>query len=100
MSSSQDMVASQLFFYIKRNVGESAYAFITPEGLTGPIFSSPELAQNFLQRSGLRNYGVGLISPVHLINFSDTCKKSGAKFLQLDPKIEALKKSRAINIAL
>ncbi len=98
MSNQPDMVASQIFYYIRRDNNESVYAFEAPEGLTVPIFSSMDLANSFLERSRVRSHGVGIISPTQMVGFSEACKHAGAKFLQLDPKPEVLKNAKVKNI--
>ncbi len=98
--SANNVIASQIFYYIKRDIGEAIYAFETSEGLTVPIFSSMELARSFLEFSRIRGYGVAMIAPTQISTFSDGCKVSGAKYLQLDPQTEVLKGARAKNILL
>jgi len=98
--STPDLIGSQIFYYIKRDLGEAVYAFDTSEGLTVPIFSSMELARGFLEFSRVRGHGVAIIAPTQLTTFSDGCKASGAKYLQLDPQTEVLKGARAKNILL
>src|SRR5262249_21637140 len=98
MSIPQDMIASQIFYYIKRNTNESVYAFESTDGLTVPIFSSIDLANSFLLQARVRSHGVGIISPTQMGGFSESCKQAGAKFLQLDPKPDVLKRARVKNI--
>jgi hypothetical protein len=98
MSNTPDMIASQIFFYIRRNESEAAYSFEASDGLTVPIFTSMELAREFLEKTRVRSHGVAMISPTQMSGFSDACKAAGAKFLQLDPKPEVLKNVRGKNI--
>ncbi len=93
-------IASQIFFYIKRDLGEAVYGFETSEGLTVPIFSSMELARGFLEFARVRGHGVAMIAPTQISIFADGCKGAGAKFLQLDPQTDVLKSARAKNILL
>jgi hypothetical protein len=91
MSNAKTLPLTQIFYYLKRNGGDSIYAFSTEDGLTVPIFSSMNLATDFLKRSRVRNYGISLISPTQMIDFADSCKEAGAKFLQLDAMPAVLK---------
>ncbi|MEW6733347.1 MAG: hypothetical protein AB1489_18615 [Acidobacteriota bacterium] len=98
MSNTENMVTSQIFYYIKRDTNESVYAYDASEGLTVPIFSSVDLARGFLERSRVRGHGVAMISPTQMAGFADACKDAGAKFLQLDPQPEVLKNAKVKNI--
>lgn len=98
--STPNLVGSQIFYYIKRDLGEAVYAFETSEGLTVPIFSSMEMARGFLEFARVRGHGVAMISPTQLTTFSDGCKASGVKYLQLDPQTDVLKGARAKDILL
>ncbi|MBL8149273.1 MAG: hypothetical protein JNN15_05035 [Blastocatellia bacterium] len=98
MSSSQDFVASQVFFYLRRDINQSVFAFDSGEGLTVPFFSSLDLAQKFLETTRVRGHSVDLITPTRMMNFHESCKLAGAKFLQLDPLPEVLKTSKVQSI--
>lgn len=98
MSAPPDMVASQIFYYLKRELSEGVYAFETTDGLTIPIFSAVEIAATFLETARIRGYVVGLISPSQMLGFHEACRHAGGKFLQLDPKAEVLKGSRVKNL--
>lgn len=91
MSTSYDMVASQIFYYLEKELNKGVYAFDSKDGLTIPIFSSLEIATSFLEKARIRGYGVGVISPTKMLTFHEACHNAGGKFLQLDPKVEVLK---------
>lgn len=96
--SEPNVIASQPFFYIKRDNSEATYAFEMPDGITVPIFSSLALANNFLEKARIRSHVIGIIAPLQMEAFTKTCNQAGAKFLQLDPKPEILKNIKVKNL--
>lgn len=91
MPTSNDMVTSQIFYYLEKEDNKGVYAFDSKDGLTIPIFSSLDIATTFLEKARIRGYGVSVISPTKMIGFHEACHNLGGKFLQLDPKPEVLR---------
>jgi hypothetical protein len=98
MSAPPDMVASQIFYYLKRELSDGVYAFETNDGVTIPIFSAVDIATGFLENARIRGYVVSLISPSQMFGFHEACRHAGGKFLQLDPKADVLKGARVKNL--
>ena len=95
---SENNMAAQIFYYIKRDINESVFAFENSEGVTVPFFSEPDLALEFIETARVRSHQVAIISPTQLVDFSEACKRAGAKFLQMDPKVQVLKGARIRDI--
>lgn len=89
---SDDFVASQIFFYLRKDT--SILSLESSEGVTVPFFSSAEVARDFLEQARVRGHGIDMISPTEFKAFSEACREAGAKFLQLDPKPDVFKTAR------
>lgn len=91
---SDDFVASQIFFYLRRDSNSAVLSLEDGEGITVPFFSSLEIAREFLEKARVRGHGIDMISPTEFKAFSEACRAAGAKFLQLDPKPDIFKTAR------
>lgn len=91
---SDDFVASQIFFYLRKDANRAVLSFESSEGITVPFFSSVETAREFLEQARVRGHGIDMISPTEFKGFSEACRAAGAKFLQLDPRPDVFKTAR------
>ncbi|MCS6885872.1 MAG: hypothetical protein RMM17_09645 [Acidobacteriota bacterium] len=89
-----DFIASQIFFYLKKDTDNAILSFESSDGVTVPFFSSVDTAREFLEQARIRGHGIDMISPTEFGAFADACKAAGAKYLQLDPMADVFKTAK------